>query len=178
MHTILFLILLGLSHTTSADIKMPEPPTPPTLPTVAGVASSFPISPEKQDELTTAIIRLDSLNTLVKDLKSRLRELEEDRSKVQSQLLPASNLNRVYTQMEVDHKAVAIRRNLPGTGRITVRFVVNPDGQTGDIEIISAPVSHKARIQQAVSSWLYVPALKSGKRVRVRITASVKVDEG
>ena len=178
MRTTLFLILFGLSHAAGADIKMPTPPTPPTPPVVSGAAGKVPLSPEKQDELTTAITRLDSVNTLVKNLQSRLRELENERSKIRDQLPPASNLNRIYLQTEVDHKAYAVRRNLPGTGRITVRFVVDTNGQTDDIEIVSAPESHKARVQRGVSSWLYVPAFKSGKRVRVRITASVRIDEG
>ena len=180
MHTTLFLILFGLTRAADADIKMPNPPTPPTPPTVIGALSRDSPDTEGQDTFAAAIVRLDSVRTLVKDLKSRLRVIEDEQSKIRDQLPPATRRDRIYLQTEVDHKAYAIRRSLPslpGVGRLTVRFVVNPEGQIEDIEIVSAPVSHTANVRRAVSSWLFAPARKSGLRVHVRVTASIRVDE-
>lgn len=180
MSATLFLIVFGLTRVVDAEIKMPTPPTPPKLPTVIGALSEDSLDDEGQDAFAAAIVRLDSVTTLINDLKSRLREIEDEQSKIRDQLPPATQRDRIYLQTEVDHKAYAIRRSLPslpGVGRLTVRFVVNPEGQIEDIEIVSAPVSHTAKVRRAVSSWLFTPARKSGMRVHVRVTASIRVDE-
>ena len=180
MRTTLLTILVVLSNAAHAEITAPTPPTPPSLPTGAGSAKVAPLDPEQRDKFTSAIIQLDSLATRIDELESELMKLRKEQSDVRARLPPATRLKRVYLQSEVDYRAAPLRRSLgplPMTGYISVRLVVNPDGRPEEIEVISAPTSQKMRLENLVSSWLFVPARKSGTRVRVRTTSTVKASE-
>jgi hypothetical protein len=180
MRSTLFVILVFLGVGIRAEITVPTPPTPPTMPIISGGITVVPLDAEHLDALTSGILQLDSLTTLMDGLESELQKLRKEKSEVRALLPPATRLNRVYQQSEVDYKATALRRSLgslPLTGTLSVRLVVNPDGRPEEIEIVSAPVSREAHLEKLVSSWLFVPARKSGKRVRVRTTSTVKLSD-
>jgi TonB family protein len=163
MHIALFVFLVVFGSTSHAKITTPTPPTQPTLPIVSGSVTVASLGPEQKDAL-----------------KSELLKLKQERTEARALLPPASRLDRIYQQSEVDYKASPIRRSLaslPASGTISVRFVVDPEGRPEEIEILSSPTSQEAIVNKAVSTWLFVPARKSGKRVRVSTTVSIRMGE-
>jgi TonB family protein len=180
MSTLLLYLAFTLGVQTAAEITLPTPPKAPELPRVEGAVGKTTISAEQLDTFTATIVQLDSLRTLENDLKSKLAGLKTEQSEIREKLIPATRLKRIYLQSEVDHKAYSIRRSLPsmtGRGDITVRFIVNPEGHTEEIEVISPTGVRGEPVRETVSRWLYGPARKSNQRVPVRITVSARMNE-
>jgi hypothetical protein len=170
--------ILTLLSSVEADVAMPTPPKPPDLPTVDGMSSLKQAT--EPGQLAVAIARLDSIRAAKSDLNRRLKELKADEETTLKELPPASRRKQIYGQGEVDQKATAIRRTLPpmkDRGSIEVSFVVTPDGTTSDIRLVSTPISDTDQITEAVSSWLFIPAIKSDRRVPVRVTTSLRLSD-
>ena len=169
--------LVVLLSAATAEITMPKPPTPPKPPQVVG-AKSFDTS--DPDQLVTTIGQIDSLRARASVLQAELKRLGERETELVDQLPPASRRTNVYTQSEVDRQAVPIRRFLPAlaeSGNLEVSFVVNPDGYPTKIRVVSGPIGQNEVLVDAVGSWLYAPAIRSGRRVPVRLTTTVRLSE-
>ena len=162
-----------------AEITMPPPPTPPTPPSIVNASptadrQSDPVSP------SLTIVRIDSLSNAIGELEDRLHALKEERTELEKKLSPASRNDRVYSQDEVETRAIAVRRQmpvLPESTYLEVQFVVSPSGKTQEIRLLSGPTQNLAEIERTVETWLYSPAIREGRRVPVRITASLRISE-
>jgi TonB family protein len=95
---------------------------------------------------------------------------------------PAEDLNRAWSQDEVDVKPVLLKKvaadypsSLPSLKKkqelvVTGTFVVNEKGEVGEIKIVDSggPLVDQS-VLAALAKWKYSPGEKKGAKVRVRI---------
>lgn len=155
--------------------EQPEPVKPP-LPIVADILSIVDDNVEIEDELVIEDTEID-IDSEIPELNVDVEEPEEDETKIFIVVEDMPSFQgkgqdgfRDWISKNLRYPEIAAENRI--SGKVYVRFVVEPDGSVNNVEIVRGvdPALDKEALRVVSSSPKWIPGKQRGKPVRVAYT--------